>query len=172
MTNDKKAIFTFTGHWASGFDARMQVVVPGYNLMHEIVASFLRATIASTSEILVIGAGTGSDVITLGAYDSGWHITGLEPSSEMLRIAREKIDSTRLHERVRLESCKIEDFRDGTLYDVAVLSLVLQLYPDDDSKLELLRTVAQHIKPMGRIVVIDSYGDSGSPQFDQTLAGC
>jgi tRNA (cmo5U34)-methyltransferase len=169
MPNDEKPIFSFAGHWATGFDARMQIVVPGYNLMHRIAASFLHATIPSTSSILVIGAGTGTDVITLRAYNSEWQITGIDPSAEMLQIAREKIDSTRFHEGIRLECCKIEDFRNDTLYDVAVLSLVLQMYPDDGSKRELLQMVAQHIKREGRIVLIDTYGNRESLQFNQTV---
>jgi len=169
MPDDGERIFTYEQHWATGYDARMQVVVPGYDLMHETVASHLRARLNPGSSILVIGAGTGADIITLCAYDSGWKITGVDPSAEMLEIARQKIAAARPSADVRIECCGIEDFEDDPLYDVAILSLVLQLYPDDGSKLKLLQTAARHLKPDGLLVLVDSYGDYGSPEFERTL---
>jgi tRNA (cmo5U34)-methyltransferase len=169
MVKSSKPILAFTGRWASDYDARMPVVLPGYNLMHEIVATYLRVILPQTSNILVIGAGTGIDMLTLIDHGPRWQITGLEPSREMFQIACEKIESIQLPQRLRLECCKVEDFIDATVYDVAVVSLVLQLYPDDGAKRDLLQTVARHVKPKGCIVVIDSFGDCESPHFDQTV---
>lgn len=71
---------------------------------------------------LEVGAGSGRIMQPL--QDAGWNVDGIEPSSEMVEMARKKgIES--------IEEVTLEEFKPAHKYDLVLLtSYVFQLFPD------------------------------------------
>ena len=44
--------------------------------------------------MLVVGAGTGMELLTLAEQYPHWRLTGVDPSAEMLTLAHERLQNT------------------------------------------------------------------------------
>jgi SAM-dependent methyltransferase len=110
------------------------------------------------SRILVVGAGSGRDLIALGAQ--GHRLTGVEPSPSAVALNRRF-----LSER-RLEAALIEGFfEDVDLtgpFDAVVFSYFCYSYiPVAARRVQVLRKAAALLAPAGRVFV--SYTAAGRP---------
>ena len=48
-------------------------------------------------EILIVGAGTGAEILELGKTNPGWRFVGVDPAKAMLDLAKEKIETVGLY---------------------------------------------------------------------------
>jgi SAM-dependent methyltransferase len=100
--------------------------------------------------ILVIGCGTGRDVIALAR--AGHRVEGLDPAAGALAIAARMLD--RLGLSAPLHACGIEAFTPPGPYDVFTFSWFSYCYiPQSGHRVEVLRRLARHLAPGGRIIV-------------------
>src|SRR5216683_2455812 len=67
--------------------------VPGYDASHAMAAVLLRDRIGERGRILVVGAGGGVELSVLARECQGWTFTGVDPSVEMLRQAKTKVEA-------------------------------------------------------------------------------
>ena len=140
------------------YDLAAQRVNPGYGLALELVTALLRAHSPADTEILVVGAGGGMEVQTFGAAEPGWRLTGVDPSADMLALARAKA-AAGLDERARLVQGTLDDLAPAARFDAATAMFVLMHLPDDGAKLHLLRGVARRFKLGAPLLLIDSLRD-------------
>ena len=80
----------FQQQGALSYDSRIGTLVPGYIALHQISAARLKAQLPEQARIVVVGAGTGTEVLALARQNPHWHITAVEPSADMLALARQK----------------------------------------------------------------------------------
>src|SRR5262245_38555946 len=66
--------------------------VPGYDASHAMAAVLLRDRIGEHRHILVVGAGGGVE-LSLFARECQWTFTAVDPSVDMLRQAKVKLDT-------------------------------------------------------------------------------
>src|SRR5579864_8360835 len=98
MSNANSSAFDATR--ASTYDDRIEHMIPGYTTMQRLTEIFLSTELPETASILIVGAGTGSEVVECGTRHSGWTITAVDPSSEMVKLGRQKADAKGLSSRV------------------------------------------------------------------------
>src|SRR5260370_1630240 len=67
--------------------------VPAYDASHAMAAVLLHDRIGEQGHILVVGAGGGVELSVFARECSAWKFTAGDPSAEMLRQARAKLDS-------------------------------------------------------------------------------
>ena len=153
---------------------------PFYETIHTAINAILRGLLGPQSELLIVGAGTGAEILELGKSNTGWRFLGIDPAQPMLDIATEKIEAAGLTNRASFIQGFVDDLPIGTLYDGATAAMVLHFVPDDGGKLKLLRAIAAHLKSGAPLVLMDAYGDLNAPAsqllFDawkhqQNLAG-
>ena len=144
---------------AAGYDERIRKTFPFYETIHTAINAVLRVYLKPESEILIVGAGTGPEILELGKTNPGWRFLGVDPAQPMLDLAKEKIEAAGLADRVSLFHGFVGDLPIGKLCDGATSAMIMHFVPDDGGKIKFLRTVALHLKSGAPFVLIDNNGD-------------
>ena len=131
--------------------------------------SILATNLSATAKVLIVGSGTGMELISYAEQHPQWSLTGIDPSSDMMAIAQQELDKRQLSERVKLHTGYVNTFEGTTQMDGATLVLVMHFVPDDGSnnslKLQLLKNIAQRLKPGAELILADLYGDKSASYF-------
>ena len=89
--------------------------VPGFRDLQRMAALLLAERLDATAQLLVLGAGGGLELKAFAEMQSAWHFDGVDPSAEMLDLARYIIDT-------RMGRFDISAFDDR--YEAALADLV------------------------------------------------
>lgn len=162
--------FDFDADYGAGYDTLIRQVVPGYDDLHIAVLAEL-TPVADDADVMVVGIGAGAELVTLGRARSGWRLTGVEPSAQMIAITRERLRRAGLDARVRIHAGYTDGLPDERAYDAATLVCVMHFLLDDGAKLALLRSIASRLRPGARLILVDGCGARGTPQFEADWNG-
>ncbi|KZN54271.1 hypothetical protein N474_18145 [Pseudoalteromonas luteoviolacea CPMOR-2] len=144
---------TFTGEEALNYDQRIGKLVPGYALLHQITAAQLAVTLSPNAIILVIGAGTGREIIELADANKDWHFIAQDVSADMLAIADQNFTNLGIRERVTIHHGTIGG--DAYKADAALCLLVMHFVQGEHDKSALLGQVYTNLKPEGQLYLAD-----------------
>ena len=149
---------------AKEYDLDIRKAIPGYEALHDMAYSLLQIETDRSAKVLVVGSGTGMELINYSKH-SEWSLTGVEPSAEMMEIARGELSNCGLLNRVSLHTGYVNTLPQTEPIDAATLLLVMHFLPDDGSKLELLRDIARRMKKDAKLILADLHGDRSLPYF-------
>jgi tRNA (cmo5U34)-methyltransferase len=139
----------------------MQRSIPGVEGLYRVVASVLATQVAAGGTILVVGAGGGREIELLAP--TGLHALGVDPSAEMLALARAQSEALGSAGRVELIQGTVTDLRDTLRADGATSLLVMHFLPDDEApggKAAYLRAIRQRLRPGAPLLHADvSFAD-------------
>jgi len=150
---------------ANQYNLDIRKAIPGYEALHKMAESILATNLPTTAEVLIIGSGTGMELISYTQRYTKWSLTGVDPSDEMMKIARSQLANKKLLSRVNLHTGYVNTLPPSKPMDAATLMLVMHFIPDDGSKLKLLEDIAKRLKPGAELVLADLYGDKTAPYF-------
>jgi tRNA (cmo5U34)-methyltransferase len=151
---------------ATGYDERIRKLFPFYETVHTAINAVLRVYLGPESEILIVGAGTGAEILELGKTNPGWRFLGVDPAKPMLDLAKEKIEAAGLSDRVSLINGFVVDLPIGKLCDGATSAMIMHFVPDDGGKVEFLRAIASHLKSGAPLVLMDANGNLNAPESE------
>ena len=154
------------GKGAAGYDERIRKTFPFYETIHTAINAVLRVYLGPESEILIVGAGTGAEILELGKTNPGWRFVGVDPAKPMLDLAKEKIEAAGLSDRVSLFNGFVGDLPIGKLCDGATAAMIMHFVPDDGGKIEFLRAIASHLKSGAPLILMDANGDLNAPESE------
>jgi len=154
----------FNGEWSSEYDDTAHKIIPAYHSIYELTQHLLRDKLNKEARILVAGAGTGKELIDYSQNNSHWSFTGFDPAEPMLSIARKKVMAASLDNKIFLVLGLIDDVAEKD-FDAATSILVMHFLPDDGTKLNFLKGIANKLKPGALIVLVDLEGEIGSDEF-------
>lgn len=166
MTAEPKV--EFDRERASQYDLNIRKAIPGYEALHSMSQSWLQTSLSSSARVLVVGSGTGMELIDFCEKSPQWLLTGVEPAAEMMAIARQKLSDRQLLSKVNLHTGYVDTLAVTELMDAATLMLVMHFLPDDGSKLQLLKNIARRLKLGAEFILADLYGNKTSPYFERT----
>jgi tRNA (cmo5U34)-methyltransferase len=151
---------------AAGYDERIRKTFPFYETIHTAINAVLRVYLGPESEILIVGAGTGAEILELGKTNPGWRFVGVDPAKPMLDLAKEKIEAAGLSDRVAFINGFVGDLPIGKLCDGATAAMIMHFVPDDGGKIEFLRAIASHLRSGAPLVLMDANGALTAPESE------
>jgi len=154
---------------SSEYDRMAQMSIPGYEALHQMILAFLRFKLPEIANLLIIGAGSGMELVTFGKANPQWQMLGLDPSANMLAIAQQKVEQQGLSKQIKLFQGYTHELPETTLYEAATCILVMHFLPDDGSKLALLESIAQKLKPNANFILVDLFGEKDTAIFEQIV---
>ena len=163
MTEDRK--IDFDRDRAYRYDLDIRKAIPGYEALHDMAQSILAGQLPTSASLLVVGSGTGMELINYCQKCPQWLLTGVDPSEAMMAVTKKELSDRELLNRVRLHTGYLDTLADTKLMDAATLMLVMHFIPDDGSKLNLLKNIAHHLKPGAEFILADLYGTPSTADF-------
>jgi tRNA (cmo5U34)-methyltransferase len=155
----------FNGEWSNEYDNTAHKIIPAYHSIYELAQHILRDRLNKEARILVAGAGTGKEIIDCSQNNPHWSFTGFDPAEPMLSIARKKVDTASLENKISLVLGLVDDVTEKN-FDAATSILVMQFLPDDGTKLNFLKGISEKLKPGALIVLVDLEGEIGSDEYN------
>lgn len=163
---------TFHANRAKRYDDTIRRVIPGYDALHSMSGVMLAGTVPAEGRVLVVGAGTGAELLALGDAAPGWSFTACDPAAGMLAIAEDRIKDHPVADRCGLHACLCADLPDDARdFDAATCLLVMHFLPDDGAKLALLKSIAARLKPGAPLILADMHETPDSPRHRLIMEG-
>ncbi len=151
----------FNNTLANEYEKGIRRTLPSYDAMLRLIQTFYHYRLSENANMLVVGAGSGNEIIQLAEGRPHWSFTGIDPSESMLTIAKERLltlpNDMSFHQATILDASL-----PSTQYDAASCVLVLHFIHDYKEKLETITEIARHLKPGAPFVLVSKYGQLGS----------
>ncbi|KHL95939.1 hypothetical protein QW71_10110 [Paenibacillus sp. IHB B 3415] len=147
--------------------------IPGYQLQYDLMDTLITALLnkRENPELLIVGAGGGQEILSLGRKHPDWIFSGLDTSQGMLLAAEQRLGAAGLMDRVRLHHTEISSWNCSRQYDAATCMLVLHFVKGFENKLALLRSIAGRLKPGAPLCLSAINGEPASPAWRIQMAG-
>jgi tRNA (cmo5U34)-methyltransferase len=152
----------FENERATGYNQFVETWIPNYHYFLDRLPKLLSET--KQKDLLVVGCGTGNEIERFVKAAEHWIITGIDPSPEMIKQAKDKLQT---YDNVTLIDGLISDLDIEKKYSVATLLLVLHFLDDNGNKLNLLKDIADRLVSGATLVMLDITGDKS--QIQQNL---
>jgi tRNA (cmo5U34)-methyltransferase len=150
--------FDFEAKYGSDHDTLVRTVIPGYAHLFAMARALLSPRLGAAARLLVVGAGGGMELVTLAPASLDWRLTAVDPSPNMLKLARERAEQAGYTAQIVFHHGHVHDLPAEPVYDAATCILVLHLL-DDGGKSALLAEIAARLKPGAPLVLADPFGD-------------
>ena len=166
----KAAVQQFDEERADAYDDRIRRIAPGYDVLQDTVASVLTTRLPEEGHLLVVGAGTGTEIVQMGQSHPQWQFTAVDPSSAMLDRCRTAVTNAGLDDRVEYVCERVEDMSGSQTFDAATSLLVAHFIEDESVKRRYFRSIAERLVPGAPLVWADLYRPPSDDAFRQLWA--
>ncbi len=160
----------FSEERSKGYDARVLQGVPGYRVLHDLAGTILSAELAADASVLIVGAGTGMEVLEWGKEHPGWRFTASDPSEAMLSLAKQKLAQAAMLDRVTLHTGTADQLPEDAVFDAATLLLVLHFLSTDEQRHTVLEAIANRLAPGAPFLIATLFGDTDSTRYKKLAA--
>ncbi|MED3726005.1 class I SAM-dependent methyltransferase [Priestia filamentosa] len=141
------------------YQAKIPLKIPGYDELYKMMNYLMSVYVSSENKhihMLIVGAGGGQELITLGNRNKGWAFTGVDPSIKMLGIAQQRskkagINATFIHGEVEIITGK---------FTGATCMLVLHFLKEAEQE-KLLKEISERLKSGAPLFVASIVGKKG-----------
>lgn len=145
---------------AREYERKSRIALAGYDAFHELTACILKAAVGEVDDarVLVVGAGTGKEIVTTLRVAPAWRFLAVDPSEPMLDVARDNVATAGAADRVSFQCGTIADVGTDDRYDAATLIGVLHHVPGAESKVATLRGIADRLHDDAPLVLASHHG--------------
>ena len=167
MTNiDSFVSDYFNASKSTEYDKKIRASIPGYHALHEMTLDFLSSTLPKVANILIIGVGTGMELITLGVSNPKWTFTAIDLSEEMLSVCKDNIDSAGLSYRVKIICGGLDELSLQPIFHAATSILVSHFIKDRNDRKAFFQSIAKRLLDNGSLITADIVADRSDPSFE------
>ncbi|KOY83809.1 class I SAM-dependent methyltransferase [Lysinibacillus macroides] len=163
-----KSLHNWDNPSVSTYQQSIRQKIIGYDLIYDMMANIID-NFPTTHKILVVGAGGGQELLTLGKSFPSVHFTAVDTSKVMLEIAAKQIDSLPYALTIEWLERNLLSLNSKELFDVATCHLVLHFMKDLDQKRDMLQKIADSLNHNGVLFISSINTDLSSQTFKQEL---
>lgn len=163
LRNMKKEI-DFNDDFAFEYDEIIHKIIPGYEVIYELIYHLLADSLNKKAKILIAGAGSGKEILKLSKGNPGWKFVGFDPAEKMLSIAKKKLEVFKIENDVKLVHGFVDEIGYAD-FDAATSILVMHFLPDDGTKTLYLKGISERLKPGTKLVLVDLEGNINSDEY-------
>lgn len=145
---------------ADAYEARASAAFPGREGFFRVVAASL-ADLAPGARILVVGCGTGSELLAIGNALPTATFLAVDPVDAMLEHCRRRLEATGLAERVELRCCAFPHASVEGGFDAATALFVNQHLASEAEVLAFFSGLERRLRPGGRLLAADMFLPDG-----------
>ena len=161
------ALLDFDGDYGRTYNARIRRLIPAYDAIFELAAATAAALQPQAQRVLVVGAGTGTELPALLEALPQATFTLVEPSEQMRGFCSDLLAGIGATARVVWGPDHLGAAAHRA-FEVVISHNVLHVLAPAAQE-QLLRQMAAHVAP-GGCLLLSSYSESGPPGLDLGLA--
>ena len=151
--------------WAENYERLAEAGIPGREGLYRLCKTiFSRSKIQGKA--LVVGCGTGADLIPLAEDFTEWQFDALEPADAMRTYCQSQIDKKKLSGRINLHACDLEAFDGNETYDIVTSILVSQHIENSAEAQRFFSKLYSLIKPGGWLYTADIHFPLNQPESE------
>ncbi len=161
----------FEKHASTGIEEyvlRARQSIPGRDAIFLIARALFEIKLAENAKILVVGAGGGEEILSLGLPNPGWQFVGVDLTKAMLELAETRFAQKQLPNKVELHQTDIRNL-DETDFDAATCILTLAFVADDGAKLAMLRAIRERLKSGALFLLVEGVLEKEDAQFQENV---
>ncbi|AMP14083.1 class I SAM-dependent methyltransferase [Collimonas pratensis] len=156
----------FSGNIVDSYSDGPPRQVPGYASLHRMVSLLLAEQMPAAGRVLVLGAGGGQEIKALADAHPEWSFDGVDPSADMLRLAKRAISP---HEaRVRLHEGYIGNAPEE-LFDAATCILTFHFIPREQ-RLGTLKEIRRRLQNGAPFILVHLSFPQTDPERSKWIA--
>ncbi|MHC5037049.1 MAG: class I SAM-dependent methyltransferase [Planctomycetota bacterium] len=137
------------------YDSLIRKAVPGYEDLHRLSGAILTHDLPKDARVLVVGSGTGMEVLHLSRQMRSWRFVACDINEKMCEALRRRVLAAGLEDSVEIVRGSVSEIQPQGDFDGAVLHLVLNFTPDDGSKESLIKAISKRLKSGATFVFSD-----------------
>lgn len=134
-----------------------------------LAMSMVLTDLPTDARILIVGAGTGDDLIHLAKEHPGWTFTAVEPAHAMLEVCKEKVENLNFTARCTFHEGYLDTLPTTELFHGATSIFVSQFCVEPGERVNFFKNISSRLHPEGILVSADQAADTSDPQFDGLL---
>lgn len=133
----------YDDEWAARYEDYANASIAGRDGLFNLADASL-SRLPQNARVLVVGSGTGSEILLLAQRHANWRFEAVEPSAPMLAVSRRRIDAAGFGPRVAFHHGTVEGI-DIAACDAATSILVSQHVVDDRQALGFFAAIAAQL---------------------------
>ena len=164
----------YDDEWALNYVRRANASIPGREGLYRLCVACL-TDLPAAARVLVVGAGTGDELLLLAQAKPGASFVALEPADAMRQHCAARLEAAGLTSRVALVPHLLADYRrnagvhgeqstDGG-FDAATAILVSQHIPHSEQAAAFFQDLYLQLRPGGRLFSADLHIAQGQDRI-------
>ncbi len=152
----------FNKELAYQYDDKNSRLKPISECLHFLMGAILK-DLPEVGRVLSVGAGTGSEILTLARLFPKWTFVAVDPAAPMLEVCIEKFEKAGILERCTLIEGYVHDVKEKE-FDV-VVSLLAGHFVKRDDRQGFYQGMSERLRQGGYFVNAEISYDLNSPDF-------
>jgi tRNA (cmo5U34)-methyltransferase len=164
----KEVITALFDKQASSYDQQWSKMAPITDALHLLTRTVL-SELPQKANILCVGAGTGTEILSLAQTFPEWHFTAVEPSTAMLDVFRRRAAEHGISSRCVFHPGYLDSLPSNGAFDAATAFLVSQFILERHVRSTFFQSIAERLCPAGVLVSSDLAGDLAATECRDLL---
>lgn len=145
---------TYDEKWAENYKRLATASIAGREGLYRLCSAYL-SKLPDKVRILVVGCGTGEELIALAKALPLAEFEAIDPSEPMLKMCSKSVEEEGLSKRITLHNSTLNDFTSAHVFDAATAILVSQHLNSDALAQGFFNQIAGYLKPCGLLYSAD-----------------
>lgn len=163
-----RSIHSWDSPSVNNYQQSIRQKIIGYDLIYDMMVNILQ-NFTPANKFLVVGAGGGQELLTLGKSFPSAHFTAVDSSKVMLELAAKQIESLPHRPTIMWVEKDLLSLRVNEVFDVVSCHLVLHFIKSLDQKRTMLQKIADSLKENGVLFISSINADLTSQTFKHEL---